>query len=367
MFLSFGWTDPLQEVKIREEKEDGEYYKYTKKTGCPYILCAHQPLSQSHPPFSNHCHDSAARRLYKVSSYGKKDMCTLEVSHEVLSGLSPWISLINSWLHDSCFCEIRNESCVMWVAVKQVKQDLESCSVYWQLSQGLNRQKWQHFPCSSALHILYIPLKCHWIPDRKLWMPLMNGQIHRLIDMSLQCQKTPVSIQIQVSNEKQITAGMRLHLYGSRTSQIINIHTTDLYILVDMANIWLWGWLILHLTNLYITEQSLPSSTPRPPLQPSVLHSGHGDSPSWLPLSAPASTPAPGTSCECAGTSSRPYWNGRHPTRFSLKLQNWHSFFWGCRQDKYLPVSLCEPSDLLFIVPPVGGAVCESCAQWVMD
>lgn len=101
---------------------------------------------------------------------------------------------------------------------------------------------------------------------------------------------------------------------------------------VNVDNIWIWGWLILCLKSQWITEQSLPSSTPRPPLQPSVLHSGCVDSPSWLPLSAPASTRAPGTSCECAGMSSRPYWNERHPTRFSLKWQNWRSFSWGYRQ-----------------------------------
>lgn len=33
----------------------------------------------------------------------------------------------------------------------------------------------------------------------------------------------------------------------------------------------------------------------------------------------------------------------------------------------YLPVSLCEPCNLLSIVPPVWGTVRESCVRWVMD
>lgn len=69
--------------------------------------------------------------------------------------------------------------------------------------------------------------------------------------------------------------------------------------------------------NHRIREQSLPSSTPRPLLQLSALHSGVGDSPSWLPLSAPASTPARGTSCESAGTNSRLYWKRRNPTTYN--------------------------------------------------
>lgn len=55
-----------------------------------------------------------------------------------------------------------------------------------------------------------------------------------------------------------------------------------------------------------ITAQSPPSSTPRPLPQVSVPRSA-ADSPSRPPLSAPASTPAPDTSCGSAGMNSRLY------------------------------------------------------------
>lgn len=108
---------------------------------------------------------------------------------------------------------------------------------------------------------------------------------------------------------------------------------------------------------------SLPSSTPRPPLRLLLPGSGCVDSPSWPPPSAPASTPAPGTSCESVGTSSRLCWTRGTPHLVQCIEQ--HPGNRGSSWD--LPVSLREASDLLGVVLPVGGAVWQSGAQRVVN
>lgn len=99
------------------------------------------------------------------------------------------------------------------------------------------------------------------------------------------------------------------------------------------------------LSGWTITGQSLPSSTLMPPLQLSVLHSVGGDSPSWLPLSAPAATPALGTSCESADTNSRLYWNGRGEDLLHVTMALQSYYFWDDNERRHntVPVILtCE-------------------------
>lgn len=105
----------------RQSEQDAENYE-RRQMGWPYILWAHQPLSWHPSPFPELCDDRTAGRewLYTVDLYGKKDMCALEVSPEVLRGFSPWISLTHSWRHDSCFSEIRNVSCDVWVLLDKL-------------------------------------------------------------------------------------------------------------------------------------------------------------------------------------------------------------------------------------------------------
>lgn len=130
MFICFIiWVNSCCErnVKVKNKRQRETEMARTMKVqrgqmGWPYILCAHQPLFRPPSPFSECCHDSTAswERLYWVGLYGKRDMCAGEVSPEVLRGMSPWVNLTHSWLHDSCFFEIRD---VFWCEdpVRQVE------------------------------------------------------------------------------------------------------------------------------------------------------------------------------------------------------------------------------------------------------
>lgn len=91
----------MEIVKGREREKDGENYESAKKTNglvVHFVCTSCVPLSWPPSPFSELCHDSTAGRewLYRDGLYGKKDMCALEVSPEVLSGFSLWVSLTHS-------------------------------------------------------------------------------------------------------------------------------------------------------------------------------------------------------------------------------------------------------------------------------
>ena len=108
----------------------------------------------------------------------------------------------------------------------------------------------------------------------------------------------------------------------------------DVAVDVDVFE-WLSGW--------SITGQSLPSSTLMLPLQLSVHRSVGGDSPSWLPLSAPAATPALDTSCESAGTSSRLYWNRRRKDLLQVTMALQSYYFWDDNEQRHNTMILtCE-------------------------
>lgn len=95
----------------------GENYESAKKTNglSVHFMCTScAPLSWPPSPFSELCHGSTAGRewLYRVGLYGKKDMWSLEVG--------PWVSLTHSWLHGSCFSEIRHVSCDVWLPLDKL-------------------------------------------------------------------------------------------------------------------------------------------------------------------------------------------------------------------------------------------------------